>query len=54
VVGDTVRRLPTGVFVALAVVLLRAAPICRHSPSQYPNVRILGPDAPTVFLTRCG
>jgi hypothetical protein len=104
-VGYTVRRLPTGVFVALAVLLLgfgafwwtRAAPAasttgttapisrqvtvrlddgrvftyqtgrisvsdrtnqqrryCRRSPAQYPNMRILGPDTPPVFLTRCG
>jgi hypothetical protein len=96
------RRLPTGVFVALAVVALvfggvwwlRAAPpasaaenttplsrmvtvrlddgrvltfqrgrsvisepsqrrYCRRSTTQYPNMRIVGQDAPPVFLTRC-
>jgi hypothetical protein len=103
-VRDTVRRLPTGVFVGLAVVLLglggiwwtRTAPAaatqttppirrlvtvrlddgrvltyrtgrtsisdptnpqrrhCRRTPTRYPDMRIVGQDAPPVYLTRCG
>jgi hypothetical protein len=27
---------------------------CRRSATQYPNMRVVGQDAPPAFLTRCG
>jgi hypothetical protein len=27
---------------------------CRRAPAQYPNVRMMAPARPPVFLTRCG
>jgi hypothetical protein len=27
---------------------------CRRSATPYPNMRVVGQDAPPVFITRCG